>query len=300
MSVSVLPDEPDTRDAGGERPGAVDPWPAAPRPSGMAATRMLAWREWVRFFRQRNRVIAAVCQPLLFWLLFGAGMHGSFQWADSQNFLEYFLPGTVMLVVLFTAIFATISVIEDRREGFMQGVLVAPVGRWPILAGKVLGGGAIAWVQAAALLALACLIGTVPVTWSLLPALAMLAVMSAALVGVGMVVAWPMESTQGFHAIMNLVLMPLWLLSGAFFPLPPLGGEPAVGPLVLHWVMRANPLSYSLAEVRRLMYPAIDFAATGWAPSSAVCWIVSIGFLVAILALAGWLMRGSVKADLVS
>ena len=269
------------------------------RPSGWVAAWMLARREWTRFFRQKNRVVSAIVQPLLFWLLFGTGLRGSFQGAGEQGFLEYFLPGTVALIVLFTAIFATISVIEDRREGFMQAVLVAPVGRLPVLAGKVLGGAAIAWVQAIAFLLLAYAFGTIPLGWSVVPLLVMLAIMGLAMCSLGMIVAWPMESTQGFHAIMMLGLMPMWLLSGAFFPIPALGGDATWGQAGLHWVMRCNPLSYTLAEVRHLLYPAVDFGAAGWAPSSAMAWSVSIVFLIATFSLAAYLMRGSRKADLV-
>lgn len=271
----------------------------AVRPSGLAAAWMLARREWIRFFRQRNRVIGAVAQPLLFWLLFGTGLRGTFSAAGDQDFMQFFLPGTIGLIVLFTAIFATISVIEDRREGFMQGVLVAPVGRWPILLGKVLGGGAIAWVQAMFFLALTYLFGTAQLSWHIWQVALLLAVMSGALVAVGMIFAWPMESTQGFHAIMSLVLMPLWLLSGAFFPVPPLGADATVGQAVLSWIMRANPLSYTMLELRRLLYPAVDFSS-GWSPAPVVCWAVSVGFLVVASAIAWRLMRGSTKADLIS
>ncbi|WP_153555845.1 ABC transporter permease [Roseimaritima sediminicola] len=272
------------------------------RPSGWAAAWMLARREWVRFFRQKNRVVAAIVQPLLFWLLFGTGLRGSFEAAGGQDFLQFFLPGTVALIVLFTAIFATISVIEDRREGFMQAVLVAPVGRWPVLIGKVVGGGAIAWAQAAIFLALVYAFGTAPLTASVLPLMLLLAVLALAMCGLGMIVAWPMDSTQGFHAIMMLGLMPMWLLSGAFFPVPvgtaeaPLGwGQAALG-----WVMRANPLTYGLTEMRHLLYPSVEFAAQGFAPSSQINWTVSVLFMAAMLGIAWVLMRGSKKADLVA
>src|SRR6187397_3188458 len=101
----------------------------------------LSLRELVRFFRQKNRVFGALGQPIIFWLLFGAGLR--------SNNLDYahFFPGTLVMILLFTAIFATISIIEDRREGFLQGVLVAPVPRWSIVMGKVLGGAAIAMLQ---------------------------------------------------------------------------------------------------------------------------------------------------------
>ena len=271
----------------------------AQAPAGIAAAWMLACREWTRFFRQRNRVISAVVQPLLFWLLFGTGLKGAFVGAGNQNFLEFFLPGTIALIVLFTAIFSTISVIEDRREGFMQSVLVAPVGRWPVLVGKVLGGAAIAWVQAVIFLGLVYLFGAAPFSSSFAGVLALLALIGIAMCSLGMIVAWPMDSTQGFHAIMMLGLMPMWLLSGSSFPIPAVSGESSWGQIVLGWMMRANPLSYSMAELRRLLYPAIDLSTSAFAPTPLVCWLVTIGFAVATTGLAWRLMRGSRRADII-
>ncbi len=144
------------------------------------------------------------------------------------------------LIVLFTAIFATISIIEDRREGFLQSVLVAPVPRWTIALGKILGGAAIAWVQAIIFLLLAILVGSVVISWQIGLLLLMLAMAAIGMTALGVFFAWPMESTQGFHAIMNLVLMPLWLLSGAFFPVPALSADSPIGQTAMHWVMRLN------------------------------------------------------------
>ena len=112
----------------------------------MTAVWSLWRRELVRFFRQPSRVAGAVGSPLLFWLFIGSGLSGSFRLpgAEGIDYLEYFFPGTVTLVVLFAAIFSTISIIEDRREGFLQGVLAAPVPRAAIAAGKVLGGATLA------------------------------------------------------------------------------------------------------------------------------------------------------------
>ncbi|MCP4943891.1 MAG: ABC transporter permease [Planctomycetaceae bacterium] len=265
----------------------------------MAAAWMLAKREWIRFFRQRNRVTAAIAQPLLFWLLFGTGLSEAFQSAGELNFLQFFLPGTLALIVLFTAIFSTISVIEDRREGFMQAVLVAPVGRWPVLVGKVLGGSAIAWVQAVFFLLLVWVVGTADPGGAVLPLLGLLALVALAMCGLGMIVAWPMESTQGFHAIMMLGLMPMWLLSGTFFPIPALGPDASIGQWILGAIMRANPLSYSMVEMRRLLFPEIDFSAAGFAPSSVICWTVTVLAASATLAVAWQLMRGSRKVDVI-
>lgn len=265
---------------------------------GVGAAWMLARREWTRFFRQRNRVTAAILQPLLFWLLFGTGMRGAFESVGQLDFMQYFLPGTIALIVLFTAIFATISVIEDRREGFMQAVLVAPVGRWPVLAGKVLGGSAIAWVQAVLFLMLVCCFGSISFQWTLFPLVILLALVAIGMCSLGMIVAWPMDSTQGFHAIMMLGLMPMWLLSGSFFPIPVIGADAGIGQWLLGMVMRVNPLSYSMVELRRLMYPDADFSA-GFAPSSLTCWCVTVIAVIAVTLLAWRFVRGNRQVDVI-
>ena len=257
---------------------------------------MLAKREWIRFFRQRNRVIGALGQPILFWLLMGTGMHAAFQ-AGGQDFMTYYLPGTLALIVLFTAIFTTISIIEDRREGFLQNVLVAPVPRGTIVVGKVLGGAAIAWVQALIFLLLVVLGGGLAVHSGLVGGIAMLALAAISLTALGVCFAWPMESTQGFHAVMNLVLLPLWLLSGAFFPIPLPGAQAAVGQWLLHWSMRLNPMSYVMAGLRRMIGGAADVEGL-WLPSLGTSWLVSILFLLCTLAAAVWIVARPTRGDL--
>src|SRR3954452_3440995 len=125
----------------------------------------LAKRELVRFLRQRNRVIGALATPVVFWLLIGAGMGRSFRAEGAPQdygYLQFFFPGTVLMILLFTAIFSTISIIEDRREGFLQSVLVAPVPRMAIVLGKVLGGTVLAFGQALLFLLLAPTVGIHP------------------------------------------------------------------------------------------------------------------------------------------
>src|SRR5688500_12422589 len=122
----------------------------------------LCRRELVRFLRQRNRVIGALATPLVFWLLIGAGMGRSFSApvpGGGGGYMEYFFPGTILMILLFTAIFSTISIIEDRREGFLQGVLVAPVPRLAIALGKILGGTILAFGQGLLFLLLAPTVG---------------------------------------------------------------------------------------------------------------------------------------------
>jgi len=100
----------------------------------------LTVREVVRFLRQRTRLVGALGQPFLFWILFGAGLQGSFRGPGDMSYQEYFFPGIAVLIVLFTSIFSTITIIEDRREGFLQGVLVAPIPRLALVLGKLCGG----------------------------------------------------------------------------------------------------------------------------------------------------------------
>jgi ABC-2 type transport system permease protein len=257
------------------------------RPKASSVILMLAWREWLRFFRQRSRVVGALGQPLLFWLLFGTGMQSSFRGGD-QDFMTYFFPGTLALILLFTAIFTTISIIEDRKEGFLQGVLVAPVPRWTIAAGKILGGGAIAWAQALLFLAIVIVFQRVELSFSLLAVLAMMAIAALSLTALGVCFAWPMESTQGFHAVMSLVLLPMWLLSGAFFPIPPSVDPSSFSQWLLHWLMRLNPMSYMVAGLRQLL---ADGPVSGvWLPDLSLCWIISLCFLVISFFGAWWIV----------
>lgn len=215
-------------------------------------TATLWWREIVRFYRQRSRIVGALATPVLFWILLGSGFSSSFRpsgAAPGMNYAEYFYPGTIVMIVLFTAIFSTISVIEDRKEGFLQAVLVAPVSRATIALGKILGGTTLALGQALLVLLAAPLLGISLGPADLVLVVAILFAIAFGLTALGFLIAWKMESTQGFHAIMNLLLMPMWFLSGAFFPST---GAPAW----LRVLMAVNPLTYGLAALRRALYPA--------------------------------------------
>lgn len=247
----------------------------------LAPTLALVRREIVRFLRQRSRVTGALAQPIVFWLLLGGGLNASFQPAGApagMSYVQYFYPGTLAMVLLFTAIFATISTVEDRREGFLQGVLVAPVGRWEIVLGQCLGGTSLAVLQGGLFLALAPLLG-IPVTLASLAAtLATITLIALALNSLGLIIAWRMDSTQGFHAIMNLILLPIWVLSGALFPA---SGAPAP----LAWLMAANPLTYGVAALRRCLYLA-DPGLAGDVPALLPALAVTVLFAAVTFAAA--------------
>lgn len=236
----------------------------------------LWWREILRFVRQRSRVFGALGQPVLFWLLLGAGLGGMFKLPESfghMSYFEYLFPGILILIVLFTAIFSTISIIQDRKSGFLQTVLVAPMPRSGIVLGKILGGTTLALVQAILLMVAVPLLGVPFTLGAFLELVGILFIVGFALTGLGYIIAWPMDSTQGFHSIMNLFLIPMWLLSGAFFPAEGLPGW-------LSWIMVINPLTYGMNLVREVLYTNRSFDVVSW---SVTLGFAVITFLVSLL-----------------
>lgn len=247
------------------------------------AVATLWWRELQRFYRYRSRVVGALGTPLVFWLLIGSGIGTSFRHAAAprgMNYLEYFFPGTVLLIVLFTSIFCMMSVIEDRHEGFLLSVLVAPLPRSSLALGKILGGATLAVLQALLFVLLAPLVGMKLSPGQFFLIAGLLFLIAFALTGLGFLVAWKLDSAQGFHAVVNLFLIPMWLLSGALFPAAGASGWIKV-------LMRVNPLTYGLAGVRRLLYAPTP--ALAGEPSLAVGLGVTAAFALA-MALAAFAM----------
>lgn len=207
-------------------------------------------REIVRFYRQKARVVGVIATPLLFWLVLGSGFAYSFHTSSgSDSYLAYFFPGTVVMIVLFTAIFSMMSLISDRNEGFLLSVLAAPVNRSAIVLGKVLGGATLAAIQGIIFLVFAPAIGAHLSAGAVLISILAIALISFELTALGFAIAWPMDSPQAFHAIVNLLLLPLWMLSGALFPADRASGW-------LSWLMRLNPLSYGVDALRNALFPA--------------------------------------------
>ncbi len=265
-------------------PGAVATMPVAGdaarvSPSFWLSAATLWLRELRGFYRQRSRVVGTLSTPLLFWFVLGSGF-GSSLLAAGDGYARFFFPGTLTLVVLFTSIFANISLIEDRREGFLLGVLVAPVPRLSLVLGKVFGATTLGAIQGALLLPLAPLAGLRPDPANLPLLLGILFLMAFGLTALGFYCAWWLNSVQGFHSIMTLVLMPLWLMSGSVFP--------AEGSSVwVRWLTAVNPLAYGVTELRRLLGAPLPETAS----SSAVAWLVVAAF--GVLMLAGAWYRAS-------
>ncbi len=226
--------------------------PAAAPSAGLILPAVtLWWREIVRFYRQKARVVGVLASPLVFWLVIGSGFGTSFRSGggpSQQHYLDYFYPGALIMTVLFTSIFTMMSVIDDRKEGFLLSVLVAPVPRSAIVLGKVLGGTTLSTIQGMIFLIFAPFTGVhLGIVQVLLVAVVVFLV-SFALTALGFAIAWPMDSSQAFHGIVNLFLIPLWLLSGSLFPLT--GAS-----LWIRVLMRLNPLTYGVEALRDLLYP---------------------------------------------
>jgi ABC-2 type transport system permease protein len=248
------------------------PAPAPGLPAFLALTR----RELIRFTRQPSRVIAAIGTPLLLLLFFGSGFAHSFSSSQTDSsYSSFLLPGMVSLTVMFSSIFAAMSLIEDRAAGFLQSVLVSPAPRWSVVGAKIAGGTIIAALQGSLLLLLAPLLGLRPGAAGYASALAAIILIAAGINGLGLAAAWKIDSSQGFHGVMNIVLMPMWLLSGSLFPV-----SGAAGWLLA--VMLINPLYWPTAAMR-------DALASGAHPepfSTPALWAGALAAAAAGVALA--------------
>lgn len=189
---------------------------------------MLARREVLRFWRDRARVIGFAAAPMMFWLVVGSG------YSD----LARFLPGALVLTAMFSAIFTSMSLIDDRRDGFLRCVLVSPAPRLAIVLGKVVGGTALAAIQTLAFLAVATMGGMLYPEAHYGVLVVLIVLIAMAFTAVGFVVAWLVRSAQGFHAVINLLFVPLWMVSGSIFRMEDASTW-------LRWLMLANPVTYA-------------------------------------------------------
>jgi len=231
-------------------------------------------RELIRFWRQKSRVLGVVASPLVFWLLIGYG----------SGDLKKFFSGALVLTVLFSAIFSTISIIEDRREGFLLSMLVSPASRTSMVLGKILGAATLAWIQGLIFLAFAPLAGVSLTMGDVLALVGAVFLVSFTLTGLGFVIAWRMNSTAGFHAIMNLLLVPMWMVSGSLFPMATAQGW-------IKAIMWVNPLTYSISLLNGFM------KITPGSPGIGVSLTVTVCFGIALLLASGVVanLRGTVS-----
>jgi len=241
----------------------------------MQAIYILWLRELKRYTRSKAQIIASLGQPLLYLLVLGFGLGPVFQKAGGGSYLQFMAPGVIGMTVLFTSVFSGIALLWDRQFGFLKETLVAPVPRLQIMAGRTLGGASVAMLQGL-LVTVVCLIaGFRPVSLAAVPLgflfLALIAVVFAAL---GTAIGSSLQDMQGFQLVMNFLVLPIFFLSGALFPLENL-------PRVLSVITKVDPLSYGIDGLRSALIARAHFG-------SAIDLIVLGIFAAALLCIGAW------------
>ncbi|BAF58957.1 ABC-type polysaccharide/polyol phosphate export systems, permease component [Pelotomaculum thermopropionicum SI] len=219
----------------------------------MAALKVIytIWlREFKTFIRERSRIVGMIGQPLLYLLIVGKGITSGMSLNNApggMDYLKFMYPGIIGMSVLFTSIFSAVSIIWDREFGFLKEVLVAPVPRWAVAVGKILGGSTVSTIQSVILIALAPFAG-ISFSFIMVAELLLLAfLMSFAVTGFGVMIAARMESMQGFQMIMNFLVMPLYFLSGGMFPI-------STAPAWMKTLMVIDPLTYGVDAIRSVVF----------------------------------------------
>jgi ABC-2 type transport system permease protein len=198
-------------------------------------------------------IVASFGQPLLYLLVLGFGLGPVFQRAGNGDYIQFVAPGVIGMSVLFTSVFSGIGLLWDRQFGFLKETLVAPVPRITVMIGKTLGGATVATIQGLLVLIICLIAGFRPVNWALIPIAVLFMILTAIVfAGLGMAIGSQLQDMQGFQLIMNFLVMPIYFLSGALFPLAGL-------PVVLKYMTRIDPLSYGIDAMRNLLLGASEF-----------------------------------------
>ena len=226
----------------------------------MAIIYILWLRQIKRYFRSKARIIGSVAQPLLFLVALGLGFGPIYQKAGGGNYIQFIAPGIVSMSMLFTAVFSGIEIIWDRQFGFLKETLVAPVSRFKIMIGRTLGGATVAMFQGLIVFVLSFFLGMTMPNYAMLPVVFLfMFLISIIFTALGTAIASFLEDMQGFQLIVNFLIMPIFFLSGALFPLDGL-------PTAISAISSVNPLSYGVDGMRYAIStvshfgPALDLA----------------------------------------
>jgi ABC-2 type transport system permease protein len=237
----------------------------------MSVIYVLWLREVKRYLRSRAQIIGSLAQPALYLLVLGFGFGAVFQQAGQGSYLQFVAPGVIAMGVLFTSIFSGIGLLWDRQFGFLKETLVAPVPRLTIMAGRTLGGATIAIIQGALVLVVCMLVGFRPESWAAVPlALMFMALIAIVFAALGTAIGSTLKDMQGFQLIMNFLIMPIFFLSGALFPLNNL-------PTALTVATRLDPLAYGVDGLRGAF---IGISTMGFVLDVSVLAVLSGLFLV--------------------
>jgi ABC-2 type transport system permease protein len=210
----------------------------------LRAVRIVWHRDLIRFWRDKPRMLASVLQPMLYLFVFGTGMGAGMRPTGGLDLRVFLFPGVMAMATLFTCFFSAGSIVWDREFGFMREMLVAPVRRGAIVVGKALGGATAGMVQGVIVLAMGPLVGIEYTPLLVLVLLGELIVLSFAITSIGVLVAVKIKSFQAFMALVQIIIMPMFFLSGALFPMRGL-------PTWLHVSTLLDPLTYAVDPMRR-------------------------------------------------
>lgn len=213
----------------------------------MNAARLLFVREWQRFLIEPSRIVGVLIQPLLFWLIMGAGLSPVFKMEGSADlsYADFFFPGMLALLTLFCSLFTTMTLIEDRNAGLMHGFLVAPCSRKSLVLGKIAGVCSIGFCQGLLVTLIGAALGLLLVDASFGLLIIVLILGNLFLAGLGFFIAWGTNSTSAYHVLMSAVLMPMWILSGAVFPLKNTW---------MQYVSYVNPMSWFVGGLHQALF----------------------------------------------
>jgi ABC-2 type transport system permease protein len=245
------------------------------------------YRDVIRFARDRVRMLAALGQPLLYLFVFGTGLAPAMSTATNGalDFRQFMFPGILAMAVLFTAIFSAISIVWDREFGFLKEVMVAPVSRTAVALGKVAGGATVAMFQGVIVLLLAPVVGVKLTAGQVVMLIGLMLLLATVMTSLGIVIAVRQRTMEGFQMMMNFLMMPMFFLSGAFFPLRGV-------PLWLAWLSRLDPVTYGVDALRqqtlRHSVPAGLLATLALHPIRTDV-LVMIGLSIAFVIPAVWL-----------
>ncbi|MDD4628599.1 MAG: ABC transporter permease [Candidatus Peribacteraceae bacterium] len=228
-------------------------------------------RQLKRYLRSRARLIGSLGQPLLFLFAFGFGFGPMYAKAGGGNYMQFLAPGVICMAILFTAVFMGIEIIWDRQFGFLKETLVAPVSRMNIMLGRTLGGATVATIQGVIVFLIALLAGFRPEYWySVVFALPVMFLIAVLFTAFGTGVASVMSDFHGFQLVMNFLVMPLFFLSGALFPLNDLSK-------VINAIVRIDPLTYGVDALRGVF---LGTSHLGLGPDILVLSLVTVLFLI--------------------
>jgi len=213
----------------------------------MSAIYILWLRELKRYTRSRAQIVASLGQPLLYLLALGFGLGPVFQRAGYGSYQQFMAPGVIGMSVLFSSIFSGLGLLWDRQFGFLKETLVAPVSRLQIMIGRTLGGATVAVIQGVLVMVICLIAGFRPAhLWAIPLALGFMILIALLFAALGMAIGSGLQDMQGFQLIMNFLVMPIYFLSGALFPLKNQG-------VVMKYVTHADPLSYGIDGMRNVL-----------------------------------------------